>query len=100
MALPLIAAGVAARAVAKKLATRAAGGIVGKGAKSVNPVYRNTPPQDNVLIKNQFQGNKAVTTAVSKQILRRAKEEAKPSKAEAKANARGLKAANKPKRSK
>jgi hypothetical protein len=42
MALPLIAAGIAARAVAKKLATRAAGGIVGAGAKSVNPVYRNT----------------------------------------------------------
>jgi hypothetical protein len=42
MALPLIAAGIAARAVAKKLASRAAGGIVGAGAKSVNPVYRNT----------------------------------------------------------
>jgi hypothetical protein len=42
MAIPLIAAGVVARAVAKKLATRAAGGIVGKGAKSVNPVYKNT----------------------------------------------------------
>lgn len=42
MALPLIAAGIAARAVAKKLATRAAGGITGAGAKQVNPVYRNT----------------------------------------------------------
>jgi hypothetical protein len=42
MALPLIAAGIAARAVAKKLATRAAGGIMGAGAKSVNPVYKNT----------------------------------------------------------
>lgn len=40
MALPLIAAGIAARAVAKKLATRAAGGITGAGAKSVNPVYK------------------------------------------------------------
>ena len=58
----MIAAGIAARAVAKKLATRAAGGITGKGAKQVNPVYRNTGV----------------------------------SKAEAKANARGLKAANKP----
>jgi hypothetical protein len=62
MALPMIAAGIAARAVAKKLATRAAGGITGKGAKQVNPMYRNTGV----------------------------------SKAEAKANARGLKAANKP----
>ena len=42
MALPLIAAGIAARAVAKKLATRAVGGIVGAGSKTVNPVYRNT----------------------------------------------------------
>jgi hypothetical protein len=40
MALPLIAAGIAARAVAKKLATRAAGGITGAGAKQVTPVYR------------------------------------------------------------
>ena len=49
MALPLIAAGIAARAVAKKLATRAAGGIMGTGAKSVNPVYRN---QTNQIQKN------------------------------------------------
>jgi hypothetical protein len=41
MALPLIAAGIAARAVAKKLASRAAGGITGAGAKQVNTVYRN-----------------------------------------------------------
>ena len=40
MALPLIAAGIAARAVAKKLATRATGGITGAGAKQVAPVYR------------------------------------------------------------
>ena len=40
MALPLIAAGIAARAVAKKLASRAAGGITGAGAKQVTPVYR------------------------------------------------------------
>ena len=45
MALPLIAAGIAARAVAKKLATRAAGGITGKGAKQVNPVYKNQTDQ-------------------------------------------------------
>ena len=44
MALPLIAAGIAARLVAKKLATRAAGGIVGTGAKNVNPVYKNIGP--------------------------------------------------------
>jgi len=40
MAFPMIAAGIAARAVAKKLASRTAGGITGAGAKQVNPVYR------------------------------------------------------------
>ena len=40
MALPLIAAGIAARAVAKKLTSRAVGGITGAGAKQVAPVYR------------------------------------------------------------
>lgn len=44
MALPIIAAAaaVASRIAAKKIAQRAVGGIVGKGAKNVNPVYRNT----------------------------------------------------------
>ena len=43
MAIPLIgaAAMAAGRAVAKKLATRAVGGITGAGAKQVTPVYRN-----------------------------------------------------------
>jgi hypothetical protein len=40
MALPMIAAGIAARAVAKKLASRATGGITGAGAKSINPTYK------------------------------------------------------------
>ena len=40
MALPIIAAGVAARAIAKKLATRASGGITGAGAKQVSPINR------------------------------------------------------------
>jgi hypothetical protein len=40
MALPLIAAGMAARAVVSKLATRAVGGITGAGAKSVGSVYK------------------------------------------------------------
>jgi hypothetical protein len=40
MALPLIAAGIAARAVGKKLATRAVGGIAGAGAKSVETIYK------------------------------------------------------------
>ena len=52
MALPLIAAGIAARAVAKKLASRAAGGITGKGAKQVNPTYKNMDKQVTPLSKN------------------------------------------------
>ena len=52
MALPMIAAGIAARAVAKKLATRAAGGIMGTGAKSVNPVYKMMDKQVTPLSKN------------------------------------------------
>ncbi len=52
MALPLVAAGIAARAVAKKLASRAAGGIVGAGAKQVNPVYRNISNQTKDIAKN------------------------------------------------
>lgn len=44
MPAPLIgaAAAAAARLVAKKLAQRTTGGIVGAGSKSVNPVYQNT----------------------------------------------------------
>jgi hypothetical protein len=56
MALPLIAAGIAARAIASKLATRAVGGIVGAGAKSVAPVY-----------KNMGTGSVKVTSGVTKQ---------------------------------
>jgi hypothetical protein len=40
MAIPMIAAGIAARAIAKKLATRAVGGITGAGAKTVSPINR------------------------------------------------------------
>jgi hypothetical protein len=52
MALPMIAAGIAARAVAKKIATRAVGGITGKGAKTVNPVYRNVRATTDAIQKN------------------------------------------------
>jgi phosphoribulokinase len=52
MALPLIAAGIAARAIATKLATRAVGGIVGAGAKTVAPVYRNMPKSNVKIVPN------------------------------------------------
>ena len=49
MPLPIIAAGIAARAVAKKLTTRVVGGITGRGAQTVNPFYRN---QTDAIQKN------------------------------------------------
>ena len=51
MAIPLIAAGLAAgaRVVTSKLVTRAVGGITGAGAKSVGSVYRNQGFNEAVL---------------------------------------------------
>jgi hypothetical protein len=73
MALPLIAAGIAARAVGKKLASRAAGGITGKGAKSVNPVYKNTSSSVKVVPSKtapktglENRGNKITTESQKK----------------------------------
>ena len=56
MALPIIAAGIAARAVAKKLATRVAGGITGAGAKNVAPVYRNMQTGNVKILPNSAIG--------------------------------------------
>jgi len=52
MALPLIAAGIVAKAAVKKLATRAAGGITGAGAKQVAPVYREMGTGNVKVLKN------------------------------------------------
>jgi hypothetical protein len=51
MAIPLVGAAAMAvgRVVAKKLATRAAGGITGAGAKSVGAVYKNQGFSEAVL---------------------------------------------------
>jgi hypothetical protein len=65
MALPLIAAGVAARAVAKKLASRATGGITGAGAKQVNKVYKNMGATKSE-VKASARGLKAANKPVSK----------------------------------
>jgi hypothetical protein len=54
MAIPMIAAGIAARAIAKKLATRAAGGITGAGAKQVAPVYREQGFSNSVLSRPSY----------------------------------------------
>jgi hypothetical protein len=62
MALPMIAAGIAARAVAKKLASRAAGGITGAGAKQVNPVYRNQGFSEAVLKQPSYTPKNSIGT--------------------------------------
>ncbi len=48
----MIAAGIAARAVAKRIATRAVGGITGKGASTVNPVYQNMRATTDTIQRN------------------------------------------------
>ena len=50
----MIAAGIAARAIAKKLATRAAGGITGSGAKSVGSVYKEQGFSNSVLSRPSY----------------------------------------------
>ena len=85
MALPIIAAGIAARAVVSKLATRAVGGITGAGAKTVAPINRNmgtgsvkvvTPQSTNLKVNQQIVKNtNAGKTFIAKQ--RKLGEEAK-----------------------
>ena len=72
MAIPLIAAGIAARAIASKLATRAVGGIVGAGAKTVAPVYKNigTGSVKVVTPTTEFKRNtfNTVRTSIAKEM--------------------------------
>jgi len=111
MALPLIAAGVAARAVVKKLASRATGGITGAGAKQVNKVYRNTnlkiPSNAHPKLHSKVSSNvKLVPSAKMKETnalfapTSGAKQVMQENTKSIGTSKRGLKAANKPKRSK
>jgi hypothetical protein len=78
---------------AVKAIGRAVGGITGKGAKQVNPVYRQSYRQKEVRIKGE--GEK-IEILRAKQMLRQAVDEGylkKPADT-AKGNKRGLKAAN------
>jgi len=80
---------------AVKAIGRAVGGITGKGAKQVNPVYRQSYRQKEVRIKGE--GEK-IEILRAKQMLRQAVDEGylkKPADTP-KGNKRGLKAANKP----
>ena len=107
----MIAAGIAARAVAKKLATRAAGGIVGKGAKSVNPIYKNSnlkiPSNAHPKLHSKVSSSvKLVPSAEMKKTnsffapTSGAKQAMKENAQSINTSKRGLKAANKPKRNK
>ena len=78
---------------AVKAIGRAVGGITGKGAKQVNPIYRQSYRQKEVRIKGE--GEK-IEILRAKQILRQAVDEGylkKPADT-AKGTKRGLKAAN------
>ena len=80
MALPLIAAGIAARAVAKKLATRAVGGLTGAGAKQVTPINRNmntgsvkVVPNKNTQTSSNSMGDKRPQASLPVNSLARGK---------------------------
>jgi hypothetical protein len=73
MALPLIAAGIAARAVAKKLATRAAGGITGAGAKQVAPVYREMGAGSVKVVPSSTKTRREVVNEMSTSIAKKRK---------------------------
>ena len=79
-----------------KAVTRVVGGITGKGSKSVNPTYKAT---QTIKLKNTSAPGvleERVKNYTIPSAIRQMKETGVASKAEAKANKRGLKAANKP----
>ena len=59
MPAPIIgaAAAAAAKVIAKKLSERAAGGIIGGAAKSINPIYKNVGPTVKVKPPAKTVGN-------------------------------------------
>jgi len=81
---------------AVKAISRAVGGITGKGSKNVSPTYKAFP---TVKIKNtKVPGvmEERLLNYTGPSMIRHMKETGEVSKAQAKANKRGLKAANKP----
>jgi len=79
-----------------KAVTRVVGGITGKGSKSVNPTYKAT---QTIKLKNTNAPGvleERVKNYTIPSAIRQMKETGVASKTEAKANKRGLKAANKP----
>jgi hypothetical protein len=81
---------------AVKAIGRAVGGITGKGSKNINPTYKATPT-----VKMKFKGvpgvmEERVKNYTTPSTIRHMKETTPATRKEAKANARGLKAANKP----
>jgi len=81
---------------AVKAISRAVGGITGKGSKNVSPTYKAFP---TVKIKNtKVPGvmQERLLNYTTPSMIRHMKETGVATKKEAKANKRGLKAANKP----
>ena len=88
----MIAAGIAARAAAKKIVTRAVGGITGGGSKTVNPVYKNQNFSETVLKRPSYTPKnslteRAITDAIQKNSVKTVKSQAQIN-AEGVANAR------------
>ena len=75
MAIPLVgaAATAVARVVAKKLATRAVGGITGAGAKSVGPVYKEQGFSNAVLKQPSYTPTNSVNNPLVNDMLKQIK---------------------------
>ena len=70
MALPLIVAGIVARAVAKKIATRTVAGIAGVGAKSVNSVYKMNAASSKKQLVGYTAGFAATTAWIGSEVYK------------------------------
>jgi hypothetical protein len=63
MPVPVIvgaAAAIAARLAAKKAISRSVGGITGKGAAKINPIYKQTIPSGSVKVVPAIPGRAAM----------------------------------------
>jgi len=93
-------AAAAARALAKKAATRAAGGIIGAGEKYVHPVYRNMTPSRAKTIDKLVAPtikNKGTASEISKEMSAAQKHIKELSRVRGRKNARNPGYAEEPK---
>jgi hypothetical protein len=59
-------AALAARLAAKKAVTRTVGGITGKGAAKINPIYKQTIPSGSVKVVPAISGRAAMSKIESR----------------------------------